>query len=594
MPNLYSLFFRHRLSILWIGLLSALVLGEAWSVRQSKSITFDETYYLSCGLQTVHDRWIDPRIAAEGIAPLPIMLTYVPALVGGPVEARPEPWKGQLHDRDFISGPRLFNTIVMGLPLIVLVFVWLFRRRDLATACLGSGLLALSPTFMAHASLATMDAAIAFFSTLAIATTGWYFQRPSRHRFCLWALSISAAMTAKYSGIFLLPMAGLLLFFQAPSAIFGWRGLIHKLTGALKTYGWLLCLILPLWWGLHGFTFTGPLKNVPLDVTPDSSPWVKILGRSSAAEWFMDVAHEKLKRPAPVAGVVFQFLHNQGGHGATFLSGQLSPGGRWDYFPCAFLFKSTPVELLLTVFILGQMLIAFRAPLASWKGLDGASRAMLVGAATFITLVLAANINIGQRYLILLYPLLFIAGSDQLAERLQNRRNVLSLLSVLLLAIQFASNQSATPNHLAYFNRFAGGSGNGWRLLSDSNIDWGQDLPGLAEGLSQEGTPRTAFSYFGTAVVAGYGIRADRLDQGEASGDYDVLAVSVTHLQGMYVRGHDPFREWRDIPPDWKSGESIWVYRLNTADRQRLFQATADRIRRGRQPIESAVSGDLR
>lgn len=148
MPNLYSLFFRHRLSILWIGLLSALVLGEAWSVRQSKSITFDETYYLSCGLQTVHDRWIDPRIAAEGIAPLPIMLTYVPALAGGPVEARPEPWKGQLHDRDFISGPRLFNTLVMGLPLIVLVFVWLFRRRDLATACLGSGLLALSPTFM--------------------------------------------------------------------------------------------------------------------------------------------------------------------------------------------------------------------------------------------------------------------------------------------------------------------------------------------------------------------------------------------------------------------------------------------------------------
>ena len=584
MPHLFSLLNRHRLSILWIGLLSALVLGEAWSVRRTTSITFDETYYLSCGLQTVHDRWIDPRIAAEGIAPLPVLLTYVPALAFAPVEARPEPWKGQPHDRNFISGPRLLNTLVMGLPLIVLVFVWLFRRRDLPTACLGSGLLALSPTLMAHVSLATMDAAIALFSTLAIATTAWYFERPNRLRFGLWALSISAAMSAKYSGVFLLPMAGLLLFFQASTALGGWRGWLQKLTGSLKLYGWLLCLILPFWWGWHGFSFTGPLKNVPLEATPDSSPWVKMLGRGPTAEWFMDLAHEQLKRPAPVAGVVFQFLHNQGGHGVTFLRGQRFREARWEYFPCAFLFKSTPVELLLAAFLLGLLLLALRSPLSAWNRADGSYRAMLVGAGTFITLVLTANINIGQRYLILLYPLLLIAGSDQLAEWLKNRRRVFHVLGGLLLATQLASNLSATPHHLAYFNRFVGGSENGWRLLSDSNLDWGQDLPGLAEGLAREGVPRTAISYFGTAVVAGYGIPADRLDRGEASGEYDILAVSVTHLQGMYVPGDDPFREWRDIPPDWKSGESIWVYRLHTAERKRLFQATAERIRQGRLP----------
>ena len=576
----FSLFIGHRFSILWLCLMAAVVLIEAAVVRRTKSITFDETYYLNCGLQTVHDRWIDHRIAAEGIAPLPLMLTYVPALACAPSEARPEPWKGQLNDRSFISGPRLLNTLFIGLPLVIFVFVWIYRRRDLPTACLGSGLLSLSPTFMAHASLATMDAAIALFSTLAIAATAWYFQQPNRQRFCLWALSIAAAMSAKYSGVFLLPMSGLLLFFQAPASSSGWHGLRQKLTGSLKTFGLLLCLILPLWWGLHGFAFTGPLKNVPLDATPDFSPWVKLLGRGPAASWFMNLSHETLKRPAPVAGVVFQFLHNQGGHG-SFLLGQRSDHGRWEYFPCAFLFKSTPAELAVAIFVLGLILLTVRSPVSAWRRLEPSFQAILAGSVTFIALVLSANINIGHRYLILLYPLLFMAGSDQLAECLKNRRIVFCGLSLLLFATQFASNLMATPNHLAYFNRFVGGSENGWRLLSDSNLDWGQDLPGLAEGLSREGSPATALSYFGTAVPAGYGIQADRLDRGEALGDYDLLAVSVTHLQGLYVRGGDPFREWRDIPPDWKAGESIWVYRLNSAERKEMFRKSVDRIRKG-------------
>ena len=586
MPSPISWVIRHRLSILWMVLLSAVILAEAHTVRQTKSITFDETYYLNCGLQTVHDRWIDPRIAAEGIAPLPVLLTYVPALALAPREFRPEPWKGRQHDRHLIDGPRFLNTLVIGLPLMGLVFAGLLCRRDLPTACLGSGLLALSPTFMAHASLATMDAAFALFSSLALATTAWYLQEPNRWRFGLWGLSIAAALSAKYSSVFLLPMSGLLLFFSAPTQRSGWRGLWEKLLGSLKTYGKLLGLVLPLWWGLHGFTFTGPLKNVPLDATPDSSPWVQMLGRSPTAEWFMDLAHERLKRPAPVSGVVFQYLHNKGGHGGAYLWGQRFREAKWEYYPCAFLYKSTPVELLLAALLLGGMLWTLHSPTTAWKDLEGMYRVMLIGAGVFVALVMTANINIGQRYLILLYPLLCMAGSDRLAVWLKGGRWAFFGIGGLLLAVQLVSNLSTTPDHLAYFNRWSGGSENGWRLLSDSNLDWGQDLPGLAEGLAREEAPRTALSYFGTAVVAGYGISADRLDRGETHGDYELLAVSVNHLQGMYIHGEDPFREWRDIPPDWKSGESMWVYRLDTTDRKRLLQTSAERIRQGllRQP----------
>ncbi|MDI9442876.1 MAG: hypothetical protein QM844_01755, partial [Planctomycetota bacterium] len=101
--------------------LGAALLIQATAFRQNKSITFDETYFLSCALQTVRDGRLDPRIAAEGIAPLPIILSYLAPLSLSGGEDRPEPWWGHVRDARLIAGPRLVNSIVVGLPLLLLV-----------------------------------------------------------------------------------------------------------------------------------------------------------------------------------------------------------------------------------------------------------------------------------------------------------------------------------------------------------------------------------------------------------------------------------------------------------------------------------------
>ena len=64
------------------------------------------------------------------------------------------------------------------------------------------------------------------------------------------------------------------------------------------------------------------------------------------------------------------------------------------------------------------------------------------------------------------------------------------------------------PHHLAYFNEIAGGPANGWRLLVDSNLDWGQDLKRLARWMRTNDVPRLKLSYFGSADPAYYGIEA--------------------------------------------------------------------------------------
>ncbi len=573
------------LPVLLLSLLGAYFLFCCHRVRASTSITFDEKFYLNCGLQTVHDGVVDPRLAAEGVAPLPVLITYVPALWFQSREARPEMWEPGLNDRQRISGPRLLNPILVGLPLIGLVFVWLARRRGILTATAGTAVLVCSPTITAHGALATTDLCSALFSLIAILTTGWYVKQPSGRRLFWLALALAAAMSAKYSAVFLLPVIGLMLFcsrFRTQRDATG-GSIMSVFPGALGwslgRYALLWLMFLPLWRGMHGFGFTGPLKNVPLAETPDDSPWVKLLGRGPVADWIMDRAHEDWYRPAPVAGVLFQYLHNQGGH-VSFLMGQRSQNGWWYYFPCAFAFKSTPVELLLTCALAGLLLMTLRHPVRAWTMLDADRQVMLLSLVVVIALAMSAHINIGHRYLILLYPLLIMLAFDRLGASWGEQPWRPIALALLLVAGQAASHLPIGPYDLAYFNRLAGGPEHGWRLLVDSNIDWGQDLPALRQELERLQPARPVLQYFGKAIPAAYGVQAEPLtDLQQQLDDYDLLAVSVSCLQGLYIPGDDPLREFRELPPDGRAGYSIRLYRLDSPARKALFRRAVARLR---------------
>lgn len=576
-----------------LTLLCSVLLGEAAWFRRTKSITFDETFYLSCGLQTVHNRWIDPRIAGEGVGPLPVLLNYVPPLLFQRRQERPEPWTGQPGDRQLIDGPRFINSVLAGAVLVMIVFVWLDRRAGLAAATCGSGFVALSPSIVGHASLATTDVSFAVFALAALAALAWFLKAPGKFRLMVLTIGTGAALTAKYSAVFLLPTIGLMLFLSrfrsrlqdlSPSVTAEQRQSWSSRAGAafwsagwssLRTYALFLALLAPICWGFHLFSFTGPLKNVPLEETPDSSPWVRLLGRGPLATRFMDVAHRHLKRPAPIAGITFQYLHNEAGHPA-YLMGERSPAGWWYYFPCAFAFKSTPAELMLTAGLLGVIVLSGRK-LAEWN-LD--LQVLLVGATVFGLLLLTSRIAIGHRYLILLYPLMAIVAFDRLFQ--WPRRRLALGVAVLLLIGQTVSNAAISPHFLAYFNRASGGPEHGHELLVDANIDWGQDLPALRQALAERKDRAVAISYFGTADLASYGIAAEPVASlSRDPDDYTALAVSVTHLQGVYVAGDDPFRGIRRFTPAASAGYSILLFDLNTPEKRAAFRRAAHQVKQG-------------
>jgi hypothetical protein len=190
----------------------------------------------------------------------------------------------------------------------------------------------------------------------------------------------------------------------------------------------------------------------------------------------------------------------------------------------------------------------------------------------FIASAMGSGINIGLRHILLAYPLLFIlAGrvTKFFEDWVSGRRWKAICASILVLLGSEVLRSS--PHYLAFFNCISGGPENGMNILSDSNIDWGQDLKNLANYLEHQGHPELVLSYFGTAMPQYYGIQY----QGLASSGWaypspehlnsvdpkkEYLAISVTNLQATYFSNHQLFSWLKEKRPIAKIGYSIYVY----------------------------------
>lgn len=262
------------------------------------------------------------------------------------------------------------------------------------------------------------------------------------------------------------------------------------------------------------------------------------------------------------SGMSLVLLHRKMGHPAFFL-GEYSDNGWWSYFFVAFLIK-TPIGTLFLVF-------------TSWL-LGAAGQALRRRELLFLLLPVVivfaittnGKINIGLRHILPVYPFLFVAASRLATLRFRTRTAGVLLIAVPI-ALSAASSWRVAPHQLAYFNELAGGPGKGYRYLSDSNIDWGQDLKGLRTYVRQQQLPIIYLAYFGNAPSDAYGFRyqclpsfgsleplpADLVPAGTAR---EILAISVLNLHGIFFNDHTIYKWLLDRQPVAKIGYSIFIY----------------------------------
>jgi 4-amino-4-deoxy-L-arabinose transferase-like glycosyltransferase len=265
---------------------------------------------------------------------------------------------------------------------------------------------------------------------------------------------------------------------------------------------------------------------------------------------------------------------------SSFVMGRHTLKGVWWYFPAALAVK-TPLLALFGA--AAGLVLAVRNFRRGYLWL-------IIPAAVYFAASLTTKVQIGYRHIMPVMPFLAVLAGIALARLLEIKKG--AWLVCGLLALTAVSVSGAHPYYLAYFNELSGGPANGYKLFVDSNLDWGQDVKGVAGYLRARGNPPVIFSYFGVARPESYGV--NYLPLGVVSNIElpgtgvqvcamkDVLlAVSATNLQGTYYPDKETFSWLKARKPVHTAGYSIFVYDLS-ADKEGLGKLAALFDREGR------------
>lgn len=452
------------------------------------------------------------------------------------------------HDVDKMLFLARFPIVLLGALLGAVVCRWSREAHHSTTAAAVAGLLyAGAPNLLAHTSLVTTDMAITATSFIALYMLWRYLRAPSLRRLLMAGLCAGLAVSAKLSGLLILPAISLLVLWRGrpetswsvePEGTCGEpvRGTFNprRWMGRVFSLGVLIAVAGLVVWAIHGF---------------ELRPWSTDGGIPLPAVTY-------LRNVQALIG------HAERGHGA-FLAGQVSAHGWWYYFPAVFLLKTPlPMVALLSMAIWDTV---------RQKRLGG-EIPWLLFPVTYFGFAMSSSLNLGYRYILPIDPFLILYVSKLSALPGMRGRKWASGATAALATACLCRTVWLHPHYLAYFNLLAGGPAGGYRYLVDSNLDWGQDLKFLKRYLDERGVEEIWLGYFGTADPSYYGLRYRPLLRPDSSGPAEGFfplnptpgwyAISATVLQGVYWPEPDIFDWFRRHKPVATVGYSIFVYHV--------------------------------
>jgi dolichyl-phosphate-mannose-protein mannosyltransferase len=546
---------RRHLALVLAALLLILFLAEGAAFIAANSQTSDEAVHLTAGYSYLArgDFRLNPEHPPfiKEISALPVYLFYQL-----PFDPDPRLWRAAEEwriGRDFlyrssIQGDRILAlgripNLLLGCFLAGLAGWWGYRLWGRGAGLTALALCVLEPNLITHASLVTTDMGAALFIFLAVYLLWEYAAAPSWRALLGIGAACGLALASKYSTVIL-------------GAILACVGLVHLLGGG--------ALPLP---GQAGRKLKGGVVPRILQALPAAAvAGIVIL-------LVLPACYRLQGFDTWWTGLHRVLTHQEAGHNAFFM-GEYSTEGWWSYFPVAFLIK-TP---------LGSLALILASLLATRAGKRLSRREasfLLLPVAILFAGAMQGRINIGLRHILPIYPFLFVAASR--AATFRFRRPAMKWLALgIPMAATAVSSLHVAPHDLAYFNEAIGGPGNGYLYLSDSNIDWGQDLKGVKAFMDREGVPMIYLAYFGNTPPSVYGIRYQYVpafgrlepppdDTIPPGNRRDLLAISVTALQAVHFEDKNLYRWLYSRKPVERIGYSIHVYDL-TGDAEAHFR----------------------
>jgi hypothetical protein len=467
--------------------------------------------------------------------------------------------------------------ILLGGLLGVLIYWW---GRELVggTAALGALFLyALDPTIVAHSALVTTDVGVTAFAVLFLFALWRYLQHPNWQRLVLCGLALGAVLGAKFSAVFLLPTAGVLM-----AAAVRWPLASGAAPAAL---------------GEKRADKVGPNTPCPCG---SGKKYKKCHGAGTAPGKDVERSlrrRELLKNAGmflamcAIAAVVVEalyffpsdpFLYVTGlkkvnaDHAAgyqVYLHGDLAPRF-YSYFAAAFLLKEPLATVLLSAAGLVILLRSKSMPVLVKLFV------LLTPAVFFLATTFMAD-DMGFRYMIPTLPFAYLLGGLALAELVEKRKVWGKCVAAALCLWLVVEAVGIYPDHLSYFNESAcllespgkvgwdGGSRCGPLWLDDSNVDWGQGLKQLRAWLDLNAKGRPVhLAYFGFYPPEAYGLEYQKADPGTllserpAPGLYAVSANWVGRLPALAAATDPAAGAWLEMPPAAIVGHAFYIYEV--------------------------------
>ncbi len=488
------------------------------------------------------------------------------------------------HERFWQANRARFETVtfwprVMMVPLTLalglLIFAFARKLFGGTAGLIALALFVLEPTVLAHGRIVHTDvpAALAyllFFFTLhhysgsfhsGSAKSGQAARDPDVRRALLLGVVCGLALLTKFSMLVIVPVMA--IYFLA-------RLVINRRDARLRSQvlvhaGLITITVLLLVNAAYYF------KHPALEAS--DVRWVEM--KSPALLGFVTGAVSGLSKIIPtyyLFGVYNIEVHNHFGH-ATSLLGQYNDLGWWYYFPTAFALKTTIPFLLLTVAGLGWSL--WRWTIKREGQRDSRFLWILVPVGVYLAISLTSHINIGVRHFLPIFPFLFIAAGALLAHLLRARKMIGSIVLIFLLGWAIIEAVRAFPNYTPYMNQLASAHPH-WYYLSDSNVEWGDDVGELSSYLKARGQTRVRAALSGGWSTLGrYGV--EYLDMvslpPDATPETRYVAIGASFLNGSVIPGDEKvigrrsfertnlFARYRNRQPEAVFGNSIYLFR---------------------------------
>lgn len=477
----------------------------------------------------------------------------------------------------------IFNSIFLFILYLLLTKSW--NKRS---AVISIFLIAASQFSIANASLVTTDFMASILSMSALAGFSIYLKKhlEDKHSLIWFILSIlffTLAFISKFSTLLLIPAAFLGGLVYCVFVKNHWK----KILAYTERFATIIVLSSLLVFSFYSFhvinSDTDGIKSQLQKNYPSKFP-------SYGKEFLMKMSEGgSFGKAIATYGVGLSMTINRidGAGQSTYFLEKIygSEGAGYWYFPILYLTKLPLPFIIIEVLLLFLIIMSLynlalkfirkettlNTVLDNSKGLSALSILLTVFIVIYSRDALTSRLNIGLRHfmpVIFASALLTARGAQiywdkNIYKSFKAKYAILGLSVIMTISVLISF-----PHYLSYYNILVGGADNGYKIATDSNYDWGQDIKRLGKWMKENEVEKIYVDIFS--------LNAPKYYLGDSYQDFNIkysdlppfgsyLAVSAMNYQNnAYDASVASDKKYSALKDDLigRAGKSIFIFKI--------------------------------